>query len=314
MFPGFRWPENSTNKLGILYSFPDWIIEFWLDQLGLEETESLCQWFNRSPAIDLRINPLKTTLETVETAFQGAGITTQRIPHLASSLRLSGSLGEIQKLPGYPQGWWTIQDSSAQWVSLLLDPQPGELIIDACAAPGGKTAHIAELTQDQAIIFAFDKAQSRLKKLRQNLERLQLTSVQIETADILTIQAEKPTADKVLLDAPCSGLGTLHRRADGRWRQTPENILELAQLQLKLLEKVATWVKPGGSMVYATCTVHPTENEGVIQAFLQQNSQWQIQIPDPGKFIGITAEGWIKIWPHRHNMDGFFMVKLQHGG
>lgn len=152
-------------------------------------------------------------------------------------------------------------------MSLLLDPQPGELIIDACAAPGGKTAHIAELTQDQAIIFAFDKAQSRLKKLRQNLERLQLTSVQIETADILTIQAEKPTADKVLLDAPCSGLGTLHRRADGRWRQTPENILELAQLQLKLLEKVATWVKPGGSMVYATCTVHPTENEGVIQAF-----------------------------------------------
>ncbi|MGL5080069.1 MAG: 16S rRNA (cytosine(967)-C(5))-methyltransferase [Microcoleaceae cyanobacterium] len=310
-FPAFQWPEDLVEKLGILHSFPNWIIQLWLDQLGLVETEKLCQWFNQSPTIDLRINPLKTTLEEVEAAFQSGEILTQRIPNFPYTLRLIGRVGAIQKLPGYTQGWWTVQDSSAQLVSYLLDPKPGELIIDACAAPGGKTTHIAELMQDQGIILAFDKAESRLRKLKQNLERLQLQSIQIETADILNVHSEHPTADRVLLDAPCSGLGTLHRRADARWRHTPKNILDLAELQTKLLDKVASWVKPGGYLVYATCTLHTAENETVIQSFLHQNPQWDIEIPSLETSDLITSEGWIKVWPHRQNMDGFFMVKLK---
>ncbi|MBE9146181.1 16S rRNA (cytosine(967)-C(5))-methyltransferase [Planktothrix mougeotii] len=310
IFTCFELPQNPIEKLGILYSFPDWLIQFWLDTLGLEETEQLCHWFNQSPTIDLRINPLKTTLEIVESEFQERGISVNRISGLPLGLRLTGSIGSIQNLPGYDQGWWSIQDSSAQWVSYLLDPQPGEVIIDACAAPGGKTTHIAELMQDQGKILAFDSIKSRLKKVQQNLTRLQLNSIYPQQGDIRELKGYFEVADRLLLDAPCSGLGTLHRRADGRWRHDPKNIQELSQLQAELLEITQTWVKPGGCLVYSTCTLHPQENETLIQTFLSQHSNWKI-LPPPGNFIlSPEPEGWIKIWPHRQNMDGFFMVKL----
>ncbi|MEL7036748.1 MAG: 16S rRNA (cytosine(967)-C(5))-methyltransferase [Cyanobacteria bacterium J06592_8] len=303
--------ENLLKKLGDLYSFPDWILDYWLHQLGLEETQKLCQWFNQSPSIDLRVNPLKTTREIVETEFKSAGINVSQIPHLPQALRLSGSIGEIQKLPGYQQGWWTIQESSAQWVSYILDPQPGEMIIDACAAPGGKTTHIAELMQDTGTIIACDRAQSRLKKVQQNQERLQLKSIQKKLGDIREFSDYNQSSDRVLLDAPCSGLGTLHRRADARWRHTLENVKELSKLQAELLEKTATWVKPGGVLVYATCTIHPLENDRIIESFLHQHSDWKIdrqEIPLSGV---VTSEGYLKVWPHQQNMDGFFIVRLQ---
>lgn len=303
--------ENLIKTLGTLYSFPDWILEYWLNQLGLEETEKLCQWFNQSPTIDLRINALKTSRDTVETELKLAGINVNPIPHLPQALRLSGSIGEIQNLPGYRQGWWSIQDSSAQWVSHILDPQPGEIIIDACAAPGGKTTHIAELMQDTGTILAFDRAKSRLKKVQQNQERLQLKSITTQVADIRELSEYNSCADRVLLDAPCSGLGTLHRRADARWRHTEQNVQELSELQAKLLEKTATWVKPGGYLVYATCTIHPLENERVIESFLSHNLNWEINSPTIPLQDVITSEGYLKVWPHRQNMDGFFIVRLQ---
>lgn len=303
--------ENLIQKLGDLYSFPDWIIEYWLDHLGLEETQQLCKWFNQSPSIDLRINPLKTTLETVETELNSAGINAKKIPHLPQALRLSGSLGEIKNLPGYQQGWWTVQDGSAQWVSHILDPQPGEITIDACAAPGGKTTHIAELMRDAGTILAFDRAKSRLKKLQQNQARLQLKSIQTQAVDIRQIGEHNNSADRVLLDAPCSGLGTLHRRADARWRHGKDNLKELSQLQAELLEKTAAWVKPGGYLVYATCTIHPLENETQIQSFLSHNSNWKIDAPEIPLQNVLTPEGYLKVWPHRHNMDGFFIVRLR---
>lgn len=302
---------NLIKNLGEFYSFPDWIIEYWLNQLGLEETEKLGQWFNQSPTIDLRINPLKTTIETVETELKLAGINLSRIPHLPQALRLFGSVGEIHKLPGYPQGWWSVQDSSAQWVSHLLDPQPGETIIDACAAPGGKTTHLAELMQDTGTILACDRAKSRLKKVQQNRERLQLKSIQIQAGDIREFSQYNNSADRVLLDAPCSGLGTLHRRADARWRHTPENIEELSQLQAELLEKTANFVKPGGYLVYATCTIHPQENEQIVESFLTHHSNWKIDLPDICLDDVLTSEGYLKVWPHRQNMDGFFIVRLK---
>ncbi|MGL6283616.1 MAG: methyltransferase domain-containing protein [Microcoleaceae cyanobacterium] len=208
-----------------------------------------------------------------------------------------------------------MQDSSAQLVSQILDPQPGETIIDACAAPGGKTCHIAELMGDTGKIIAIDSIASRLKKLQQNIERLQLKSIEIRTDDSRKLTDLPDQADRVLLDAPCSGLGTLHRRVDTRWRQTPENITTLAQLQKELLSTAATWVKPGGILVYATCTIHPQENEQVITEFLNQYSQWQITpITDNiNKNLDVTPEapGWLKIWPHKQNMDGFFVARLQ---
>lgn len=304
-------PENPVGRLAVLHSFPDWIVEFWNQQLGLAETEELCHWFNQPPTIHLRINPLKTSLQEVETALEQAGVAACRIPPLPQALKLTGAAGKIQKLPGFNEGWWTVQDASAQLVTYLLNPQPGETIIDACAAPGGKTTHIAELMGDRGKIWAGDRAASRLKKLKQNASRLELTSISTLAGDCREFGQLVNTGDRVLLDVPCSGLGTLHRRADARWRQTAENIQELATLQKELLETASTWVKSGGVLVYATCTIHPSENDLIIEDFLASHPDWNIQPPPADFMVSPEAEGWIKVWPHRHNMDGFFIVCLK---
>ena len=304
-------PENPVERLGVLHSYPNWIVEVWLEQLGMAETEQLCEWMNQSPTIDLRVNPLRATIEQVELAMQSAGILVRRVPHLPQALRLIGSTGSIKNLPGFDEGWWTVQDSSAQLVGHLLNPQPGEVIIDACAAPGGKTTHIAELMGDQGTVWAGDRAASRLRKLQENAERLKLQSVQICVGDSRNFQFEP--ADRVLLDVPCSGLGTLHRHADARWRQTPESVRELSVLQEELLLQTSTFVKPDGVLVYATCTLHPMENERVIQAFLAHHPTWHIYPPTPALIATgfLTPEGFVKVLPHRHQMDGFFMVRLR---
>ncbi len=207
----------------------------------------------------------------------------------------------------------TVQDSSAQLVSYLLDPQPNEVIIDACAAPGGKTTHIAEMMGDTGKIWACDRTASRLRKLQQNTQRLNIKSIEICVGDSRELNQFKNSAYKVLLDVPCSGLGTLHRHADARFRQTSENIKELSILQKELLLNTSSFVKDSGSLVYSTCTLHPAENEGVIKSFLESNPNWEIEPPDADSPIREyqTNEGWIKVLPHKHNMDGFFMVRLR---
>ncbi|MEO1672490.1 MAG: 16S rRNA (cytosine(967)-C(5))-methyltransferase [Cyanobacteria bacterium J06631_2] len=305
-----KLPDEPVAKLGMKHSFPDWIVETWLEQLPPEEVDQLLAWFNQSPKIDLRVNILKTSVEEVASALQDAGVKVNPIPHLSQGLRLE-SAGAVTDLPGYKQGWWMIQDSSAQLVSHLLDPQPEETIIDACAAPGGKTTHIAELMEDRGHIVACDRLEKRLKKVRENAARLKLHSIQIEPGDSRDFTTFNNLADRVLLDVPCSGLGTLHKRPDLRWRQTPHRIGELFELQKELIEQAANWVKPQGVLVYATCTLNVLENEKVIQSFLANNSHWSIQSPpDAIARNWVTSAGWIKVYPHRHNMDGFFMVRL----
>jgi 16S rRNA (cytosine967-C5)-methyltransferase len=330
-------PEDPISRLGILYSFPDWLVAQWMAELGAIETEQLCQAFNQSPSIDLRLNSLKIDSNLLPNAprserlsqhllnslaqpiqgiidlFKSVGIEAVPLPYLPQGLRFVGNVGAISQLPGYQEGLWTIQDSSAQLVTHLLDPQPHEVIIDACAAPGGKTTHIAELMGNTGQVLALDKTASRLKKLQQNVDRLQLNTVKILTGDSCGFSELTNTADRVLLDAPCSGLGTLHRRADARWQKTPAQLHELAQLQAKLLANTATWVKPGGVLVYATCTVCSIENEDVILPFLKTHPDWQIELPPTDSLLAsLTSDpGWIKVWPHRQQMDGFFMVKLR---
>lgn len=308
--------SDPIANLAIQYSYPDWIVAVWLEQFGYAETERLCDWLNQPPHIDLRVNPLRAAIEQVESAMQAAGVATAQIAALPQALRLSPGAGAIQALPGFAEGWWTVQDGSAQLVGHLLDPQPGEVVIDACAAPGGKTTHLAELMQDRGKVWAIDRHASRLKKLRENADRLQLQSTQICTGDSRNLPEFTQQADRVLLDAPCSGLGTLHRHADARWRQSPATVEELSHLQTELLHHAATWVKPGGILVYATCTLHPAENEAVVKHFLTQHPQWQIDAPaanhPAAKFV--TAQGWLKVLPHQQDMDGFFMVRLRHEG
>lgn len=304
---------NDHNRLGIYHSYPDWMIAQWIKQFGPDDTEALCEWMNNPPHLDIRLTGRTLSRSQLQKALEALDILVSPIPYAPNGLRLSHSPMSIQDLPGFKSGDWIVQDASAQLVSQLVDPQPGETIADLCAAPGGKTVHLAALMQNTGRVIALDKTPSRLKKIHQNCDRLGLTSVQIQEGDARQVKDWIGQCDRVLVDAPCSGLGTLHRHADARWRQTPESIVQLAELQLDILSSASTWVKPQGNLVYSTCTIHPLENEDVIQRFLAQNPDWQIDPPSPDSDLADLAspEGWIQVLPHHHDMDGFFMVRLK---
>ncbi|MGY6530677.1 MAG: 16S rRNA (cytosine(967)-C(5))-methyltransferase [Cyanobacterium sp.] len=316
-------PSELVPKLGVKYSFPDWIVEVFLKQLNLKETKKLLEWYNQSPSLDIRINSLKTTTQEIQNSLEADGIESELIPHLPQGLRLS-SVGNVRHLKGFSEGLFSVQDSSAQLVGHFLEPRAGETVFDACAAPGGKTTHIAELMGDKGVIIACDNIASRLDKIRENVERLGLKSVEIIEGDSssfdvfarLKIDSEMVSSKmRILIDAPCSGLGTLHKRPDIRWQQKPEKIKELAKKQLAILTNMAKGVKDNGCLVYATCTLNPTENEEVIDAFLTSHPHWHI-VTERNNIttnFPITSKGAIKIFPHRHNMDGFFMIKLVKG-
>lgn len=305
-----KLPAELTQRLGIFHSYPDWIVQVWRSMLPDDQVAALCEWFNQTPQLDLRINLHRYSLAEAAEMFATAGIESEPIPLVPSALRIKGHTGAVANLPGYSEGWWAVQDSSAQLVSYLLDPQPGETIMDACGAPGGKSLHMAELMGDDGVIWSCDRTAARTQKIQQNIDRLGSSIVRPLMCD----SRHQPTfigqADRVLLDVPCSGLGTLNRHADARWRQTPESVSGLVTLQRELLSHVSTWVKPGGVMVYATCTLHPDENEAQIEWFLNQHEGWRIEPSESSMGTLSTEKGWIKVWPHQQHMDGFFMVKL----
>lgn len=302
-------PNDPTHRLGILHSYPDWIVQVWQSMLPEAEVELLCEWFNQSPKLDFRINLKRHSLAEAVDIFSAAGLETEILSAVPSALRLKAHSGAVDKLPGYADGWWAVQDSSAQLVGYLLAPEPGDTVIDACAAPGGKSLHIAELMGNEGAVWSCDRTASRTKKIQQNIDRLGATIVRPLMCDSRNQPTFVGKADRVLLDVPCSGIGTLNRHADARWRQSPEAVAGLVTLQRDLLTHASTWVRPGGVMVYATCTLHPAENEEQIRWFLSQHEGWEIAAPD-NFLLPPTEEGWVKVWPHRQNMDGFFMVKL----
>ncbi|WP_404783800.1 16S rRNA (cytosine(967)-C(5))-methyltransferase [Altericista sp. CCNU0014] len=306
-------PPEPVERLGILHSYPDWIVQSWVDSVGVDGAEQLCLTLNKPPSIDLRINPLKTDRETVLAAFAAGGAIATPLPPLPQTLRIVGNPGPIHQLPGYSEGWWTVQEASAQLVGHLVDPEPGATIIDLCAAPGGKTTHLVELMRGQGMVWACDRAASRLKRLQQNLQRLQIDTVHLWEGDGRGLTSEVPLADCILIDAPCSGLGTLNRHADARWRQTPESVKELSELQGQLLDAAAQHLKPNGTLVYATCTLHPLENQGAIAHFLERHPQWELEVTLSNPIFADfqTEAGWIEIWPHQCPMDGFFMARLR---
>lgn len=348
-------PEDPLDRLGLLHSYPRWILELWHNQLHhqlaslhaptlpeqlssqaleretIADLEQLCQWFNASPHLDLRINPLRSSLGEVQDLLAAAGLETQPLAGLPQALRCGKTPGAIPQLPGFAEGFWMVQESSAQWVSHWLDPQPGETIADVCAAPGGKTLHLAELMQNQGTLLAMDRSAARLKKLQENIDRLGMTCIEVHQGDSRHQPQWNDRCDRILIDAPCSGLGTLHRHADGRWTQSPETINGLVQIQSELLRSAASWVKPGGILVYATCTLNPAENETQIQSFLADHPQWNLdrpslplpiapsplwETPDTTPGGGTTpgwvrTPGWVTMWPHRTEMDGFFIVRLR---
>ena len=266
-------PAEPKQRLALEQSLPDWLVNELWQCIGPERTTALAQAANRIPSLDLRVNPLRTTVEQQLQALAAAGIEAQPIADLPQGISVMGRPGSLTQLPGFAEGHWCVQDRAAQRIAPLLDPQPGQRVLDACAAPGGKATHLAELMADQGEVLALDRAPARLEQVQANAERLGLRCIHTEAADATALEAFEPEGfDRVLLDVPCSGLGTLARHVDARWSLKPAAIGQLSVLQNQLLEQGARLVRPGGRLVYATCTVHPAENRQLVDAFLGRHS------------------------------------------
>ncbi len=299
---GLALPDAAADSLALRHSLPPWLATQLLQWCRPEEAEAFGRSSNTPPALDLRINRRRSSRAQVLAAFGAAGLTARALDDQEWGLCLAAASGDLRGLPGFKEGHWCVQDRTAQAIAPLLAPQPGERVLDACAAPGGKSTQLAELMDDQGEIWAVDRSEARLKKVVANAERLGMVSLQVlaaDAADLLEIRPQwRGYFDRILVDAPCSGLGTLARHADARWRIQPETIAELVNQQQRLLERLAPLLQPAGRLVYATCTVHPQENGDVIAAFLAGHPSWQL----------IYQQQW---WPAPQAGDGFYAAVLE---
>ncbi|MDP2872684.1 MAG: 16S rRNA (cytosine(967)-C(5))-methyltransferase RsmB [Bacillota bacterium] len=297
------WPDRFSDPLGYLSvreSHPRWLVARWLERFGPEEATALCQANNTVPGVTIRVNLLRTTREALASALSREGI--QATPgHLApESLHVTGG-ADLHRLEVYRQGAFTVQDEASMLVARALDPAPGEKVVDACAAPGGKTTHLAALARDRAQVLAVDVNRAKLSQVRARARLLGLESVTTMEGDARTLGALMPAgADALLLDAPCSGMGVLRRRPEVRWRRQPGDLHSAARRQLELLDGVAPAVKHGGRLVYAVCSFEPEETVDVLFEFLAS---------PVGRCFSLAAPS-VTLLPHVHGTDGFFYAAL----
>ena len=303
---GLPLSEDRILSFGLRHSLPEWLAADLLGWLTPDRAEAFGRACNSAPPLDLRVNRCRSDRQALAEAFAAAGIRTQPLSESVHGLSLLDRSGDLRALPGYGEGLWSVQDRGAQRIVLLLDPQPGQRVLDACAAPGGKCTQIAEWMNDQGEIWAVDRSEARLRRVALNAERLGLRSIQRLSADASDLGSLRPewlgSFDRILLDAPCSGLGTLSRHADARWRMQPEEIDTLVALQRQLLEALLPLLAPAGRLVYATCTVHPSENGETIAWLLQRHPE----------LVLAQQQQW---WPAQEldgscGGDGFFVAVL----
>jgi len=273
-------PVNDVDNISYKESIPAWLVKEMIHWVGLDQAKIIAKSFNQKPSIDIRLNTLKTNISKSLFAFKQSGFDVKEIKGFANAFQLMSKPRSIQDLPGYKEGEWVIQDRSSQWIAPLLNSSVGDKILDACSAPGSKTTHIAQLIQDQGEIWAVDKSEIRLKILQSNLDRLKIKSVKTLRADTLDLISLRPEFtkyfDRILLDAPCSGIGTFSRNPDARWSLSQNKIKELINLQEKLLTSIIPLLKKNGRLVYSTCTICPGENNILIKKFLERNTNMKL--------------------------------------
>ncbi len=292
--------------LGLKYSFPSWIIEHWVDWLGKEETEALCQALNETPKLTIRINTLKTSQADLRRYLEEQGI--QSLPgKLAPDVLEVHPAHLVVKDPALAKGMYYVQDESSALAAHALQVEAGQVVYDLCSAPGGKTTHLAQLMKNQGEILAFDVSERRLQLVEENAKRLGVSVIKAKIGDARE-NLSLPTVPRVLVDAPCSGLGTMGHRPDIRWRKSPEDIVQLAALQKEILGAAANYVSPGGYLLYSTCTLTKDENQDVAKWFLQHNPDFEgASFPD--WFPLSEEERWMHtFFPHRDGLDGFFLA------
>lgn len=299
--------QDLAGHLSVKWSHPRWLVERWLDRWGRERTERLLERDNASPSVHLAVHPGRTTREAVLERLASEGI--EAAPHRLAprAIVLEGGTAP-ERLPGWGEGEIWVQDAGAQLVVDVAGPLGGEPVLDACSAPGAKLAGL--LAGGAGGALALDLDLHRLHRVRENVERLGLTGVRLAVADARTAPTDVPFR-LVLADVPCSGTGVLARRPDARWRRRPSDPGRFAIHQREILDELARRVEPGGTLVYATCTLEPEENEGVVAGFLDTHDEFHLdpvgeRVPEP------VREGpYLYTRPWEHDVDGMFAARLE---
>ena len=307
--------ENWQAALATEYSHPHWLVRQWIDYFGREETLALMRANNERAPLLLRVNSCRSTREELLALLSRRGINAVPAPWSPVGIWVK-SPSPVDQLPGFQEGWFQVQGEASQLVGYLLAPQKGERILDACAAPGGKTTHIAELMADSGELIALDKSARGIEKIRENTTRLGLTSLHPAKADVshsLSIEFSGPF-DRILVDAPCSGLGTLRSHPEIKWHRNSIDIERLSALQTNIFDRMASYLKPGGVLVYSTCTLTEDENESVVEDFLERHKEFALENAAeylPEKARSLVRGRYYMALPHRHNTDGFFAARMR---
>lgn len=311
--------EDPVDYIALKYSHPTWLVERWLKEYGFEQTVALCQANNRPAPNTVRANTLKITRDHLIARLQEEGVEAAETKYVPEGLNLSGFLS-YRSLKAFREGLFQVQDESSMLVAHVLNPSSGSKVLDAASAPGGKTTHLAQLMGDTGQILAFDLYAHKLELIMDNCKRLGIHSVQTEVADARDLHKKyQGWADYVLVDAPCSGLGVLRRRPDARWRKDPSQLPGIVRLQKDILQSASKCLRPGGVLVYSTCTITREENIGVVEDFLKEHPEFIMgdlrQFLPAGLDQEETAEkGYLQLLPHIHGMDGFFIARLRKKG
>jgi 16S rRNA (cytosine967-C5)-methyltransferase len=308
--------EDPLGHLTGVLSLPPWIAERWLEIFGAEEAAMLAKASNSVPPLTARVNPLRSTRQALIEEL-APRLPDARACRLAPRGIVLGHRGHPAHDPAFLEGRFTIQDEASQLIAAYLEPKPGERILDVCAAPGTKTTAIAEEIGDAGEVVAVDRNARRLGLVGRDARRLGLTNITTcehdATGSFRGFEA-RGAFDRVLVDVPCSGLGTLRRNPDARWRVRPGDPQRLAETQRAILRNAATALRPGGVLVYSTCTLLPEENESVIESFLSETRDFRLlpgdAAPGPTRAL-VGADGFLRCFPHLHDSDGFFAARLE---
>jgi 16S rRNA (cytosine967-C5)-methyltransferase len=319
--PGrFRIPgalDAPVAHLAISHSFPHWLVSRWIARMGDGETDRLCAAINTIPPITLRCNGLKNSLAELEHALSGQAQGIQIMEKVPGGLNLIRPGCPIAQMTAFVDGRFAVQDGAAQLVSLLLGPRPGETVLDACAGLGGKATHLAQIMDNRGTILAMDNVPTKLTRLENEAHRLGVSIIHTQRADLnRPLDADGlPRFDRILLDAPCSGLGVLRRNPDAKWSSQKADIGRSARRQARFLDHLAPLVKPDGVLVFAVCSMEPEENERVIKTFLKNHANFAItgaqSIEEKSVLPFLDQDGFLRTAPHIDHMDGFFAARLQ---
>ncbi|MGM9932461.1 16S rRNA (cytosine(967)-C(5))-methyltransferase RsmB [Pradoshia sp.] len=307
--------KDPLERISISTSHPLWLVKQWAQQFGLEKTEQMCEENLHAPVQTARVNSLKTTREEVLKILAEEGFTAE--PSLLNEDGIRSLRGNLALSDAYKNGLISIQDESSMLVAHAVSPNGEEMVLDSCAAPGGKTTHMGERMENEGKIIALDLHAHKTKLIDEQAMRLGLSNIETRQMDARKIAEffEPQTFDKILVDAPCSGLGVLKRKPDAKYTKTEADLHSLSAIQLTILRKVSGLVKAGGTITYSTCTVGREENEAIIDAFLEENKEFErdltlaSRLPEAVK--PYVNENTVQILPQYFGSDGFFIASIR---